>query len=79
MNENEKLLVKKLGYIAFVLYTYAKHHPEFHNKDMQWELGLSKESTQRYLQKLKQANVIIIHGHCHTRIFEIVKEKNWTL
>lgn len=79
MTSKEKLLVKRLGYVTFSIYSYVKHHPEFHNKDMQWELGVSARSTQRAFEDLKKCNIFILHGHCHNRFFEIQQEKDWLI
>ena len=79
MTNKEKLIIKKLGYTTYVMYQYIKFHPTFHNKDMQWELGLSKESTYRSFNKLKKSNIIKITGHSYHRNFSILSESEWEL
>lgn len=79
MTNKEKLIIKRLGYTTYVMYQYIKSHNTFHNKDMQWELGLSKESTYRSFKKLKTYNIITISGHCQKRKFNINPENDWKL
>jgi hypothetical protein len=77
MTDKEKLIIKKLGYTTYVMYQYIKFHPKFHNKDMQWELGLSKESTYRSFNKLKKSNIIKVTGHNFQRRFTILPDNEW--
>lgn len=77
MSEKEKLIIKQLGYTTFVLYYYILHNKTFSNKEMEWELGMSKESRYRALQKLKAHGVIQVSGYCYNREFTVCHENNW--
>lgn len=77
MTNKEKLIVKHLGYTTFVLYYYILHNKSFSNKDMEFELGFSKESRYRALQKLKKCNIINVTGYCYNRQFTVNNEKEW--
>jgi predicted transcriptional regulator len=77
MTNKEKLIVKNLGYTTFVLYYYIRHNKTFSNKDMEFELGFSKESRYRALQKLKKAGIIDVVGHSYNRQFTVYNESNW--
>lgn len=79
MTDKEKLIIKQLGYTTYVMYQYIKFHPKFHNKDMEWELGLSKESRYRSLGKLKKLNIIKVTGNAYHRNFTICSESEWKL
>ena len=79
MTDKEKLIIKKLGYTSYVMYQYIKHHPTFQNKEMQWELGFSKESTYRSFKKLKTCGIISIEGNCYNRVFTINNELDWKI
>jgi Mn-dependent DtxR family transcriptional regulator len=79
MTNKEKLIVKKLGYSTFVLYNYIKYNSTFSNKDMEYELGMSKESRYRALRNLKNKNIIKVDGYAYNRFFQIMDEKDWSL
>jgi predicted transcriptional regulator len=78
MTTKEKLIVKQLGYTTFALYTYIKSNSNFSNKEMEWELGLSKESRFRALKLLKKHNIISVQKQSN-RIFTVLGEDTWTL
>lgn len=79
MTSKEKQIVKQLSYTSFILYYYIKHHKTFSNKEMEFELGLSKESRFRSLKALRKANIINVTGHSYNRIFTVMDEKEWKL
>jgi hypothetical protein len=79
MTEKEKRIIKSLGYTSYAMYQYIKYHPKFENKQMQWELGFSKESTYRSFNKLKKSGVITVNGYQEKRIFTINPESEWKI
>jgi predicted transcriptional regulator len=79
MTNKEKLIVKNLGYTTFALYYYICHNKYFSNKDMEFELGFSKESRYRALQKLKKASIINVVGNSYNREFTVNDQSKWNI
>ncbi len=79
MTPLEIVLTKQLGYIAFTMYSYIKTNKTSRNKEITYNLGLSDQSRNRSINKLKSHNIIRVHGATNDREFEILPESKWKL
>lgn len=78
MTIKEKQIVKHFGYTTFVVYYYILSNANFTNKDIEFELDLSKQSRFRALKRLKEANVININQRSN-RTFQVLDESKWKI
>lgn len=80
MTKKETLILRKLSYSAFGFYMYIKHNPTASNKDIEFDLGYSRQSIHRAQKILRSCNIIKNIGkRSNGRIFTILPETEWAL
>lgn len=79
MTTKEMLIVKRLGYPTYSLYSYIKTNSDFRNKEVLYDLGMSDQSRHRGFKALKQHNVIKVEGSTSDREISILNEQEWRL
>lgn len=79
MTTKEMLIVKRLGYPTYSLYSYIKTNGRFRNKELYFDLGMSDQSRHRGFNVLKEYNVIKVEGSTIDREISILTEQEWRL